>query len=129
MVTIFEMIDAPGLITLQSKFYTIKVGSDKRSQQQLIWLKKWCSINNVYLEKRSDETDNFLWNIAKSLGVKYYLLPKVLVNISVLYAHIVTNCTTPNLPSKLTNLHQQRLLTDPSYYLNCNTQSRVRHTS
>lgn len=125
----YIMIDEPNEITIRSKFFTVAVGDTPRCQRQLEWLRAWCWEHNVYFMLRSHATDLFMLNIAASLNTKVYLIPKLLVKIAPLVAHIKNFNCTPVMPPSGANEVYLRKQTEPKYFLLCNTSSRKRLTS
>lgn len=129
MDTYYILIDEPNEITLQSKFFTVAVGSTPRCQRQLEWLRSWAWEHGCYFLKRSRETDMFMLKISDSLNTKVYLIPKLLCKISTLVAHIRNFNCTPSMPPSSPQEVYLRKQTDPKYLLLCNTSSRKRPTS
>lgn len=125
----YIMIDEPNEITIHSKFFTVAVGDTPRCHRQLEWLRAWCWEHNVYFMLRSHATDLFMLKIAASLNTKVYLIPKLLVKIAPLVAHIKNFNCTPVMPPSCTNEVYLRKQTEPKYFLFCNTSSRKRLTS
>lgn len=129
MLRYYILIDEPGTITMETKFFTVAVGETERCKKALGWLRKWCWEHGAYFAMRSSYTDKFMLNIAESLNTKVFLLPNLLVKVQPLVAHIRNFNCTPNMPPTNPQEVYLRKQTDPKYLLLCNTSSRKRSTS
>lgn len=125
----YVLIDEPNELTVNSKFFTVIVGDTPRCKRQLEWLRAWAWEHGCYFMLRSRATDLFLLNIAESFGTKVHLIPKLLVKIAPLVAHIKNFNCTPSMPPTNPQEVYLRKQTDPKYLLLCNTSSRRRATS
>lgn len=125
----YVLIDEPNELTVNSKFFTVIVGDTARCKRQLEWLRAWAWEHDCYFMLRTRVTDYFLLKIAESFGTKVYLIPKLLVKIAPLVAHIKNFNCTPSMPPTNPQEVYLRKQTDPKYFLFCNTSSRRRATS
>ena len=129
MCNIYVMLECQGQITANLKRFDVIVGTTKRDQRQLLWLHAWCKSHDIYLQKRSEETDTFVCRIAESLGTKIHYLPKLECKISVMVAHIRNHKCTPSMPPERSGYSYFRERVDHNFFLQRNTSCRSVHTS
>lgn len=126
MVTYYTMIAETGLISLQSHFYRVAIGSTPAAHKALFALSRYCSEHHFYFQKRTLADDRFRLKIAGSLGVKVYELPCMDAKVETLVNHLQKHGSLPWQPADNGNLRRLKAQSSPSYYLICNTECLMR---
>ena len=121
MITYYTLIAEPLELSLNSHFYMVKVGSTKKAQQALFVLNAHCRQNKLYFYKQCREDDVFRLKVAKSLGVKVFELPEMVIDVETLAKSIINHDPFPWQPHDSENLHYLKQKTDTNYLLFCNT--------
>ena len=128
MVTYYTMIAETNLLSLNSHFYRVAIGSTPKAHKALFALSRYCSEQHFYFQKRTLADDRFRLKIAESLGVKVYELPCMDAKVENLVFHLQKNGSLPWHPADAGNLRHLKAQTSPSYLLLCNTECLKRGT-
>lgn len=128
MITYYTMIAETALLSLNSHFYRVQIGSTPKAHKALFALSRYCSEHHFYFQKRTLADDRFRLKIAESLGVKVYDLPCMDAKVECLVNFLQKHGSLPWSPATDGNLHHLKAQTSPSYFLICNTECLKRGT-
>ena len=128
MITLYTMIAEPEELTLQSHFYQVQVGTSKAAQRAVLILNGYCRSQSFYFVKRSHEDDVFRLKVAESLGCKVYELPCMIIKAEKLISYLRNHNCLPWQPVDSGNLRHLMELTQPTFFLSCNTKCLKRGT-
>ena len=116
MIHYYLMIAAETIIDGSAKFYKIGVGDTKRDRAALAKLKEFADAKGYYFSLYNQDTAEFLYKIAQSLGVQVYLLPSMRCSVQVLSRLVINYNAAPELPATRQNLSYMRAAIDPNFY-------------
>lgn len=113
----FLFIAADNKIERDTVFYTVRIGQSKKDQAAADVLRIIAVSRGYFLHERDNETSEFLYKIAWSLGLQVFQLKRLAIDVAELVRHFRRyNCPPPAPPLTKAASFARQILMPATYF-------------